>query len=90
MKRDPAFTIPYSGKFLRVHIFAISFQSPQQIFSWVLLFNARKSSMLGNHTIDIRRERDGKRYINSIDDPRFSQCFLLYFLQPMLLASTRL
>ncbi len=30
---------------------------------------------------------DGKRYVNSIDDPRFGQCFLLYFLQPMLLAS---
>ena len=43
-----------------------------------------------NYNIDIRRERDGKRYVNSIDDPRFGQCFLLYFLQPMLLASTRL
>ncbi len=31
---------------------------------------------------------NGKRYVNSIDDPRFGQCFLLYFLQPMLLAST--
>ncbi len=39
-------------------------------------------------SIDIRRERDGKCYVNSIDDPRFGQCFLLYFLQPMLLAST--
>ncbi len=38
--------------------------------------------------IDIRRERDGKRYVNSIDDPRFGHCFLHYFLQPMLLAST--
>ena len=43
---------------------------------------------MGSTTIDIRRERDGKRYVNSIDDPRFGQCFLLYFLQPMLLAST--
>ncbi len=49
--------------------------------------NVKLLAIIIANTIDIRRERDGKRYVNSIDDPRFGQCFLLYFLQPMLLAS---
>ena len=53
----------------------------ERVYVYVYVFSSN---------IDIRRERDGKRYVNSIDDPRFGQCFLLYFLQPMLLASTRL
>ncbi len=62
----------------------------------IIIINTRTCQIIFLHfqtihdTIDIRRERDGKRYVNSIDDPRFGQCFLFYFLQPMLLASTRL
>ncbi len=78
-----------SSDFLFPRFFVVPLANPSN-FSHCKCFSSRIGSSRKQVNHRYKKEEGWETYVNSIDDPRFGQCFHLYFLQPMLLASTRL